>query len=61
MTDDPEALHVKYAVKPGSAASLLWPDPNRPGPELHVEFRRFCQNSGLSRHGGKLTQKLGPG
>ena len=21
----------------------------------------FCQNSGLSRHGGKLTQKLGPG
>ena len=22
---------------------------------------RFCQNSGLSRHGGKLTQKLGPG
>ena len=24
-------------------------------------FTRFCQNSGLSRHGGKLTQKLGPG
>ena len=23
--------------------------------------RRFCQNSGLSRHGGKLTQKLGAG
>ena len=23
--------------------------------------RGFCQNSGLSRHGGKLTQKLGPG
>ena len=22
---------------------------------------RFCQNSGLFRHGGKLTQKLGPG
>ena len=22
---------------------------------------RFCQNSGLSRHGGKLTQKLGAG
>ena len=21
----------------------------------------FCQNSGLPRHGGKLTQKLGPG
>ena len=24
-------------------------------------LRGFCQNSGLSRHGGKLTQKLGPG
>ena len=25
------------------------------------QLRRFCQNSGLSRHGGKLTQTLGPG
>ena len=25
------------------------------------QTKRFCQNSGLSRHGGKLTQKLGPG
>ena len=28
--------------------------------ELDVQYW-FCQNSGLSRHGGKLTQKLGPG
>ena len=28
---------------------------------LFEEGRGFCQNSRLSRHGGKLTQKLGPG
>ena len=26
-----------------------------------IGVKGFCQNSGLSRHGGKLTQKLGPG
>ena len=29
--------------------------------ELGSHFKGFCQNSGLSRHGGKLTQKLGLG
>ena len=30
-------------------------------PAKVTELNGFCQNSGLSRHGGKLTQKLGPG
>ena len=29
--------------------------------ETRYKDEGFCQNSGLSRHGGKLTQKLGPG
>ena len=33
----------------------------RPGPRHLDGTHGFCQNSGLSRHGGKLTQKLGPG
>ena len=30
-------------------------------PTLPTSLKGFCQNSGLSRHGGKLTQKLGAG
>ena len=33
----------------------------QPGEQHQIQRIRFCQNSGLSRHGGKLTQKLGPG
>ena len=28
-------------------------------PLCSIDYRGFCQNSGLSRHEGKLTQKLG--
>ena len=41
-------------------------NPDRPAPFGKAKHppespAGFCQNSGLSRHGGKLTQKLGAG
>ena len=53
-------ISVSDSVCLGFARSGAKPPDWRDWDHLHGHYR-FCQNSGLSRHGGKLTQKLGPG
>ena len=52
----PAAATSRYAAST-TRRYLLSPNPV----VRHNAFHWFCQNSRLSRHGGKLTQKLGPG